>query len=96
MSWMAMSIIWISAHSMIIPNAKSMNVREGIAPILNVSVRMKSWISVRWRLITLPHGMTEDEPQPIIARCSAVTATVGKAPVDYLLLPFIPSNIPIS
>ena len=79
MSWMVMNIIWISAHSMKIPNAKSMNAREGIAPILNAYVRMKFWISVRWRLTILPHGVMEDEPLLIIARCYAVTATVGKA-----------------
>ena len=56
-----------------------MNAREGIVPILNVYVRMRFWISVRWRLTTLPHGVTEDEPLLIIARCYAVTATVGKA-----------------
>lgn len=80
MSWMVMSIIWISGHSMKIPSAKSMNAKEGIVPILNVYVRMRFWISVRWRQTTLPHGVTEAELLPRIARCSAATVTVGKAP----------------
>ena len=84
MSWMVMSIIWISGHLMKIPNAKSMNAKEGIVPILNVYVRMRFWISVRWRLTTLPHGVTEDELLPRIVRCSASTVTVGKAPVEIV------------
>ena len=46
-----------------------MNDREGIAPIRTAYVRMKFWISERWRLITLLRGGMAAGLLLIIARC---------------------------
>lgn len=84
--WTATNITWSFVHSMTIPNEKSMNAREGIAPIRTAYVRMKFWISERWRLITLLRGGMEAGLLLIIARCCVGIVIGEKEQIKIILV----------